>query len=148
VAGLSPRSQFLRFFAGVASPGAGLLRSLTGADGRADVLVACDAAGQLVGHGMTVDRARADGARVSDIGVVVADRWQGRGVGTALLTALAGRAAWRGCAELVMDVLPENDRMLGMIDRRWPGAPRGRGPDSVTIRAPLTGARAAGPSAA
>src|ERR1700722_13494297 len=126
IAGLSLRSQFLRFFASVATPSSSLLRSLTSADGRADVLIAADAAGALVGHGMVVDRTAAAG------------RWQGRGVGSALLSALARRAAGRGSAELVMDVLPENARMLAMIDRRWPDARRSRGRDSVTIRASLT----------
>jgi GNAT superfamily N-acetyltransferase len=138
VAGLSLRSQFFRFFASVAAPSSSLLRSLTGADGRADVLIAMDVAGGVVGHGMVVDRAGGDGRCVSDIGVVVADGWQGRGVGSALLRALARRAADRGSVELVMDVLPENNRMLGMIDRRWPQARRSRNRDSVTIRASLT----------
>ena len=137
VAGLSLRSQFLRFFASVACPSSGLLRALTGADGRAYVLVAADEAGQLVGHGMIVDRTCADGGQVSDIGVVVTDRWQGCGVGSALMTALAERAADRGSTALMMDVLPENARMLAMIDHRWPDAPRHRGRDSVTVRAPL-----------
>jgi hypothetical protein len=35
-----------------------------------------------------------------------------------------------------MDVLPDNTRMLAMIDRRWPDAPRSHGRDSVTIRVP------------
>jgi acetyltransferase len=146
VAGLSLRSQFFRFFASVATPSSSLLRSLTGAGGRADVLIAMDASGNLVGHGMVVDRTAGDGRQVSDIGVVVADSWQGRGVGSALLRALAQRAAGRGSAELVMDVLPENARMLGMIERRWPDTRRSRNRDSVTIRASLLDA--AGPAAA
>ena len=144
VAGLSLRSQFFRFFASVATPSSSLLRSLTGADGRADVLIAVDAAGNLVGHGMVVDRTSGDGRQVSDIGVVVADSWQGRGAGSALLRALARRAAGRGSAELVMDVLPENARMLGMIERRWPDARRSRNRDSVTIRATLLDATGTG----
>ncbi|HEX3489771.1 MAG TPA: GNAT family N-acetyltransferase [Streptosporangiaceae bacterium] len=143
VAGLSLRSQFFRFFASVSTPSSSLLRSLTGAGGRADVLIARDGAGNLVGHGMVVDRVPGDGRQVSDIGVVVADSWQGRGVGSALMRALARRAAGRGSAELVMDVLPENARMLGMIERRWPDARRSRNRDSVTIRASLLDAAGA-----
>ena len=148
VAGLSLRSQFFRFFASVATPSSSLLRSLTGADGRADVLIAVDPVGDVVGHGMVVDRAGGNGRCVSDIGVVVTDVWQGRGVGSALLRALARRAADRGSAELVMDVLPENNRMLGMIDRRWPRARRSRNRDSVTIRASLTTPAPAAPAPA
>lgn len=135
IAGLSVRTQFLRFFASVARPSSGLLGALTGADGRADVLVAADQAGVVIGHGMAADRITADGSRVSDLGLVVADHWQQRGIGSALLSMLAERAAGRGAGELVMDVLPGNDRMLAMIDRRWPGAHREFGSDSVRIRA-------------
>jgi GNAT superfamily N-acetyltransferase len=135
ISGLSVRTQFLRFFASVAPPSSGLLRSLIGADGRADVLLAADDGGTVIGHGMAVDRTLADGTKVCDLGLVIADRWQLRGVGSALLDQLARRAADRGVTELVMDVLPANTRMLAMIDRRWPGAPRQHGQDSVTIRA-------------
>lgn len=135
ISGLSVRTQFLRFFASVAPPSSGLLRSLTGADGRADVLIAADDDGTMIGHGMAVDRTAADGTRLSDIGVVVADQWQLRGVGSALLDELTRRAAGRGTTELVMDVLPENARMLAMIERRWPRARRAYERGSVTIRA-------------
>jgi acetyltransferase len=135
IAGLSVRTQFLRFFASVAPPSAGLLRALTGTDGRADVLVATDQSGAVVAHGMAADRTTADGARISDLGLVVADQWQQRGVGSAVLGMLADRARDRGAAELVMDVLPGNDRMLGIISRRWPDARRELGPYSLTIRA-------------
>jgi GNAT superfamily N-acetyltransferase len=136
IAGLSVRSAFRRFFASVARPSSGLLRALTGADGRADVVVATDGAA-IVGHGMAVDRSLPDGTLVSDIGLVVADRWQSRGVGSALLTTLTRRAAGRGVSELVMDVLPANDRMLAMIASRWPEARREAGRDAVMIRARL-----------
>jgi GNAT superfamily N-acetyltransferase len=137
IAGLSMSTQFLRFFACVARPSSSLLRALTGADGRADVLVATDRAGTVVGHGMAVDRTTTDGIRVADVGLVVADRSQQRGVGSALMGMLAQRAGGRGASELVMDVLPGNDRMLAMIDRRWPDARREFGRDSVTIHARL-----------
>jgi len=137
VAGLSMRTQFRRFFASVARPSSGLMRALTGADGRADVLVATDADGTVIGHAMAVDQTLADGARVADVGLVVADAWQGHGVGSALLGTLADRAAGRGAGEFVMDVLPANDPMLALIGRRWPGARRESRPDSVRFRAPL-----------
>jgi ribosomal protein S18 acetylase RimI-like enzyme len=135
IAGLSVRTQFLRFFATVGRPSSGLLRALTGTDGRADVLVATDQAGAVVAHGMAADRTTADGVRTSDLGLVVADLWQQRGVGSAMLDMLADRARDRGVGELVMDVQPGNDRMLAMIIRRWPDARRELGPYSLTIRA-------------
>jgi GNAT superfamily N-acetyltransferase len=139
VNGLSPRTQFLRFFAQVAPPSSGLLRALSGTDGRADVVLAWHR-GRLIGHGMAADRTGGDGARISDIGLVVADGWQQRGVGTALLRIMAARAAARGASMLAMDVLPGNDRILGVIEHRWPGARRERGPDSIIVRVDLTAA--------
>jgi len=139
ISGLSVRTQFLRFFASVAPPSAGLLRGLCGADGRALVILATDSRGAVIGHAMTVDRTAADGLRISDVGLVVADGWQGRGVGSALLGAVVAGASARGVSTLVMDVLPGNDKMLAMIERRWPGARRQFSADSVTIRACLRG---------
>jgi GNAT superfamily N-acetyltransferase len=137
ISGLSLRSQFLRFFASVTRPSPSLLRALTGAGGGTDVLVATDPAGAVIGHGMAVDRTSAEGAAVADLGLVVADGWQDRGVGSALLGLLAERARCRGACELAMDVLPGNDRMLDMIGRRWPAAHREFAPGSVSIRVEL-----------
>lgn len=135
---LSPRSQYFRFFATVAPPSTGLLRALCGAAGTADILLVTDGLGTVIGHGMAADQAGA-----SDIGVVVADPWQQRGIGTLLLAALVDRAAGRGVRTLVLDVLPANERMLGIIARRWPAAPRERTPDAIVIRPQLLGAAAA-----
>jgi GNAT superfamily N-acetyltransferase len=137
ISGLSLRSQFLRFFASVTRPSPSLLRALTGAAGGADVLLATDPAGAVIGHGMAVDRTTADGVQVTDLGLVVADGWQHRGIGSALLALLAERAGRRGTRELAMDVLPGNDRMLDMIGRRWPAAHRELAPGSVRIRVEL-----------
>lgn len=138
VCGLSPRSQYLRFFATVAPPGSGLLRALSGGNGLADILVLTDLRGVVIGHAMAVDRSTTGGQLTSDIGLVVADDWQHRGLGTRLLGVLVSRAAARGVATLVLDILPANDRMLGIIRRRWPGAPEERTADSITIRPALS----------
>jgi ribosomal protein S18 acetylase RimI-like enzyme len=158
VGGLSVRTQFQRFFASVARPSASLLRALAGGSGQSDVLLVTvtgggggpdglgglggpggpdGAGGAVIGHAMAVDRIRADGSRAADLGLVVADAWQGRGVGSALLAGLTRRARARGVAELTLDVLRSNDRMLAMIERRWPGAPRTYDGGSVIIRVPL-----------
>jgi L-amino acid N-acyltransferase YncA len=138
IGGLSPRTRFLRFFASV-GPSSSLLRGLCGAGGRAYVLVATDRGGAIVGHAMAVDATAADGARTTDVGLVVADRWQRRGVGSALLAALIAGAAARGVGALIMDVLPENASMLAIIGRHWPEARRRSGPDFITFRADLRG---------
>jgi GNAT superfamily N-acetyltransferase len=139
--GLSVRTQLLRFSGIAAPPSSGMLRVLSGADRSADIVIATYR-GSVIGHAMAVDRRTAgradgDGIRASDIGLVVADSWQLRGVGSALLGMLVRRAAGRGIRMLVMDVRPGNDRMLAMIGRRWPGARREVGADFITISACL-----------
>ena len=79
---------------------------------------------------------RQDG-RATDIGVVVADAWQRRGVGAALMRALVARAQARGVMSLAMDVLPGNRRVLAMVLAHWPDAAVGHSPDSLDIRIPL-----------
>lgn len=131
-AGLSVESRYLRFFAPVI-PAHGLLDMLAGRHARVDAIVAV-ANGVIVGHAMAADNR--DG-RATDIGVVVADDWQRRGVGAALMRALVARAQARGVTSLAMDVLPGNRRVLAMILAHWPDAAVGQNPDSVDIRVPL-----------
>jgi ribosomal protein S18 acetylase RimI-like enzyme len=138
VAGLSPGTQFLRFFTAVPRPSSGLLSRLCGAGEMSDVLVATDD-GVIVGHAMAADSTGTDGGRVADIGVVVADQWQHRGIGAAMLRDLIGRAAGRGVSELVMDVRPENRTMLAMIGRRWASARYQAAADAITVRVRLSG---------
>ena len=73
---------------------------------------------------MAADRAAAAGGSLTEIGVVVADAWQGRGVGSALVRALLSRAQARGVTSLSMDVLPGNHQVLAMITAHWAAARR------------------------
>jgi GNAT superfamily N-acetyltransferase len=137
VCGLSFRSQYFRFFASVSPPSTGLLRALCGETGSADILVLADSRGCLIGHAMAADVVAADGRLETSIGLVVADGWQGRGLGAILLDMLVSRAAQRGVGALVLDVLPDNDRMRGIIARRWPDAPIERTRDALVIKPPI-----------
>ena len=135
-AGLSVESRYLRFFAPV-TPARGLLHLLSGGPANVDAVVAV-ADGVIVGHVMAADGpADACGTRSTDVGVVVADAWQRRGVGAALMRALIIRAQARGVTSLVMDVLPGNRRVLAMIVAHWPDTVIGYSPDSLDIRIPL-----------
>ena len=131
-AGLSVESRYLRFFAPV-TPTHGLLDLLAGRHARVDAIVAV-ANGVIVGHAMAADYR--DG-RATDVGIVVADAWQRRGVGAALMRGLVARARARGVKSLAMDVLPGNRRVIAMILAHWPDAAVGQNPDSVDIRVPL-----------
>jgi GNAT superfamily N-acetyltransferase len=131
-AGLSAQTRYLRFFAPV-TPGPDLLRTMSGGDGRADAVVAVRG-GVIIGHAMAADQVGPRGARTADVGVVVADAWQGMGVGSALMRAVITSARARGVTSLTMDVLPGNRRMLGLIAGYWPAARIERSRDSVTFR--------------
>lgn len=131
ITGLSVETQYLRFFTVVSPPSGGLLRALA-AGPRADVLIISDEHGVIIGHGMAVDADHAD--RVcADIGLVVADSWQGQGLGTVLLQVLVERAVQRGVSALLLEVLPGNRRMLGIISRHWPDAERRRTADAISV---------------
>jgi GNAT superfamily N-acetyltransferase len=150
-AALSVESRYLRFFAPV-TPAHDLLHLLSGGPANVDAIVAVAAGDVIVGHAMAADRPdpknpkdpkepaeRGDpcGAWVTDVGVVVADDWQRRGVGAALMRALVTRAQARGVESLAMDVLPGNRKVLGMIIGHWPDAAIDHSPDSLDIRIPL-----------
>jgi GNAT superfamily N-acetyltransferase len=144
--GLSLRTRYLRFFAGVVPANPGMLRRLTGgaatagapaAGGdRIDALLATEG-DMIIGHAMATDTREPSGARVTEIGVVVADARQGRGVGSALTHTLASRAQARGATVLLMDVLAENRTMLTMITSHFPAARHHRSGPYVTIHVPL-----------
>jgi len=143
VAGLSLRARYLRFFTPAATPSPAVLRGLCGAGRTTDVLLAI-AGGTVVGHAMAADVAGPDGGQVTDIGLVVSDRWQGRGIGSDLLDRIIARAAARGVSGLEMEILPENRRMLAMIARRWAGARYEYGGGAVTVRVALPGSPGTG----
>ena len=53
----------------------------------------------------------------ADIAVVVADDWQGRGLGTALARLVVWRAATTGFARLVAHVLEDNARAHALLHK-------------------------------
>ena len=58
--------------------------------------------------------ARRPGSQTAEIAIVVADAWQGRGVGTRLLIDLRRLATAAGIRHVEASVLPDNRRMLGL----------------------------------
>jgi len=128
-----------------------------GPAGHADVLLATHGS-VIIGHAMAADRAAAAdrgaagdraaaadraaaGESLTEIGVVVADAWQGQGVGSALVRTLLRRALARGVTSLSMDVLPDNQQVLDMIAGHWAAARRRRDADCVAIQVELSSAR-------
>ena len=58
------------------------------------------------------------GADEAEIAVVVQDAWQGRGLGTILLSALLDHAVSRGITKFLAYVLADNHRMLRLVGRQ------------------------------
>ncbi|MER7127925.1 GNAT family N-acetyltransferase [Streptosporangium saharense] len=127
LAGLSPRTRHLRFLAAV---DADMAERLLAADDRRDVLLAV-VGEDVVGHAMGLTT----GEEV-EIAVVVADAWQGRGVGSRLVRRLLRRASVNGARTVNMDVLADNHRVLAMIRRLWPEAVARTSRGAVEISAP------------
>jgi RimJ/RimL family protein N-acetyltransferase len=67
-----------------------------------------EAGGEIVGL------AGLDGVRVSDLGMLVAREWRGRGVGTRLLRACIEWARERGAHKICLQVWPHNHAALGL----------------------------------
>jgi GNAT superfamily N-acetyltransferase len=157
--GLSTRTRVQRFFAPVRPTPALVRRACgqAGPAGHADVLLATHGS-VIIGHAMAADRAAAGdraavgdraaaadrpaaGESLTEIGVVVADAWQGQGVGSALVRTLLSRAQARGVTSLCMDVLPGNNQVLAMISGHWTAARTRRDADCVTIEVGLPAAQ-------
>jgi GNAT superfamily N-acetyltransferase len=134
--GLSLQARYLRFFTGAPPTGPAMLRILAGGDDRADVVVAIKD-GVIIGHAMACDTTGPGGSHLTEIGVVVTDACQGRGIGSALMRTLSARAWARGVTAATMEVLAENRRVLTMIGDRWPAASQQRSGSFVTIQAQL-----------
>ena len=87
---LSPRSRYRRFL-GTPNIGPSEIRYLTDVDHHDHEALGASEPG--TGAGIGVARyIRQRGTDIAEIAVTVEDAWQGRGVGTALLTRLADRA--------------------------------------------------------
>jgi GNAT superfamily N-acetyltransferase len=135
-AGLSEQTRYLRFFTAITPASPGLLRALAGGIPGTDILVITDEQGAVVGHGMAAD-ITADGRPGVDLGLVIADAWQGQGLGTVLFELLVQRAAARGARALAVEVLPGNSRMLALLRKHWPNAPRTWTGDAYALSADL-----------
>lgn len=105
---LSPESRFARFGMGLESLSRAELAYLADIDQRRHV-----AWGAVVGdEGAGVGRYFVVGDGRAEVAITVLDRYQGTGVGTALLTALAAVAVADGLEALHIDVSPANRKVL------------------------------------
>jgi GNAT superfamily N-acetyltransferase len=135
LATLSVQSAFHRFLAGLGHPSRQLVARLLRRDARHGAWLAMDHRWFVVGH---VQWAVADG--VADLGVVVADQWQRRGVGRRLIQAALSEAAVAGATALQVDVHRDNGRVLRLVRTALPRAAVTQEGPLLTFRAPLADA--------
>lgn len=112
---LSDRSKRLRYLVPTNEISDEDLAYFTEVDHRRhEALVALDG-DQMVGVARYVRVPR--DREAAEVAVVVADEWQNRGVGTALLDRLTERARENGIARYTAVVSPDNEIVLGALDR-------------------------------
>ena len=110
--GLSPETVYRRFFSFHPELSPDELYRFTHVDHRdREAIVASD--GTEIVAVARFDRA--PDPAVAEVAFVVADPWQGRGLGSLLFQRLADRARAVGVRRFVADTLPENARMLAVF---------------------------------
>jgi len=140
LAGLSPQSFYQRFLSGGGELSARLRAQLVHATGErgAWLAVAGHVSGEtVVGHACWVfEPGTAADRPVAELAAVVADGWQGRGLGGRLLAAVARDATDAGAAAVQMYLLADNRRLLARIGREWPDVRPQRDGTLVVYRVP------------
>lgn len=118
VRGLSEESRYLRFMRAIEELTPEMLVRFTQIDyDREMAFVALfEKDGQQEEIGVARYSVEPDGES-AEFAMVVADAWQGLGVGTLLLEALIESARQRGVRELIGEVLPRNRSMLALSDQ-------------------------------
>lgn len=130
---LSAESSFLRFMTGLGEPKPSLLRGLLNTGPRRGAVLAVVGLDEVVGHACW----SVDATDVADVGVVVADAWQHRGIGRQLTEAAVARSAAAGAAALHLDVHPLNRRVLSILSGRTPAGSRRFDDGLVAFDVPL-----------
>jgi RimJ/RimL family protein N-acetyltransferase len=117
--GLTDRTRYLYFCAGVPSNDdwAQRFAALGRADGRESYALVATVEGAIIGLAR-FDRG-ADG-QSAEIGLLLADAWQSRGLGRAVLTRLTLEARRRAVTRFTVHTLWENRRMLRLARSAFP----------------------------
>jgi ribosomal protein S18 acetylase RimI-like enzyme len=132
--GLSAASRYQRFFSGgISYVSAALIRDMVTVTPSRLVLLALDG-DTVVGHLIAV---RA-GANAVDVGIVVAEAYQYRGIGRRLVNELADTIAAFGFIEVRCDVLSENYFVLGWLRRLLSDIRFERSGETMTAHGSLT----------
>ena len=136
VSRMSPESRYRRFFSAGTTLSQAELRYLTDIDHHDhEALVAVEPETR---RGIGVARfVRLDDPKAAELALAVADDWQGRGLGTLLLTRLTERARAEGVERFHADVLAENEPMLHLINELGDARKRQSNAGSLEIEVEL-----------
>jgi len=132
VTGLSERTRYNRLLGGAMKITDEYIRRLIEVDGVREVALAAvtmlEDAELIIGVGRYVVDAEQRGC---EFALVIADAWQGRGIGRRMLEKLIAVARARGLGEMYGDVLSTNRSMLELARRL--GFAGARHPDDATL---------------
>jgi GNAT superfamily N-acetyltransferase len=136
LSGLSPDSAYARFQTVIGSgPPSAVLEALLPQGRRGGSLLAWDGC-ELVGHGLWV---RIGESRSAEVGIVVTDGHQRRGIGTVLADQLVAAAAAGGIERIEVFSQARNGAVARMVARRSPTAEIAREGVTVTYAVALDG---------
>jgi acetyltransferase len=129
---LSPETRHNRLLGGMIRITREYLEKLTTVDFSKDVALAATLMlsdrESLIGVGRYV---RTPDGNACEFAIVIADEWQGKGIGKRLLQKLVDIARSRGLREIYGEILSSNRRMLELC--RKLGFTMGRSPDDATV---------------
>jgi RimJ/RimL family protein N-acetyltransferase len=136
---LSEQSRYRRFLAPMERLSPTMLAYLTEVDHHDhEALVAFDiGSGEVVG----VARYVRDDGTSAEAAVTVGDDWQGRGLGTALTSLLAGRALDEGIDRFTALLLAENKEMIALLESVGHVTVTGRDSGTLQVEVPLEAER-------
>ena len=133
---LSPRSRRMRFLGAKTTLSAAELRYFTEVDHHDHEAIGALSAADGRGVGIARYVRDADDPQAAEIAVTVVDDWQGRGLGTELLSRLSDRARQAGIHRFTALAAAENVAVAGLA-RSLGACLAGRGPGTVEYEVAL-----------
>lgn len=137
IARLSPGTSRRRFFRPVKALTPSALARVVQVDYSRAMSVVAEADARIVG---LAEYVAASGERSADVALVIADEWQGAGLGRVLFGALLAHAANQGVARLRGEALADNAPILALTHRfGFSARPHPEEPDLVRLDRELGG---------
>jgi GNAT superfamily N-acetyltransferase len=133
---LSPDTVYRRFHSPIRGLSADAVHHLVDVDHDDREAVVALVGDEVVGVAR-YDRSPDDGS-TAEVAVLVEDAWQGVGLGRQLLSAIADLARRHGVRTVTATVQADNDRMVWLIRRLFPGSTMTVESAVYEIRSPLT----------